>query len=246
MSAYVSTAIAAGVGLLAMTAPSEAEVVYTPAHTNIPVNNNGFVPLDLNHDGVVDFAFWNLRSTYKSSGGDRSTHTVRLNLYAGCAPSGVSCRYRGNEIWGTAVGGARRLAFPLPTGFSVGANKRHFQQFPEGQGYVLNPVALMGKVNLYYEYDGSFTGSSNSGSWRSAKDRYVGLQFAIGGQVHYGWARLTVDISGRNGIVATLTGYAYETIPGKPIMTNGPTLKPATLGHLAQGAAGISAWRKRK
>jgi hypothetical protein len=53
-------------------------------------------------------------------------------------------------------------------------------------------------------------------------------------------------------IEATLTGYAYETIPNKPIIagkTKGPdviTLEPATLGHLAQGASGISAWREQK
>ena len=49
-----------------------------------------------------------------------------------------------------------------------------------------------------------------------------------------------------------LTGYAYETVPNKPIITGkttGPdviTLDPATLGHLAQGASGISAWREKK
>ena len=42
-------------------------------------------------------------------------------------------------------------------------------------------------------------------------------------------------------IAATLTGYAYETIPNKPIIagkTNGPdviTVEPTTLGSLALG-----------
>jgi hypothetical protein len=56
----------------------------------------------------------------------------------------------------------------------------------------------------------------------------------------------------QRGIQATLTGYAYETIPNKPIITGkikGPdviTLEPATLGRLAQGASGISTWREKK
>jgi hypothetical protein len=60
------------------------------------------------------------------------------------------------------------------------------------------------------------------------------------------------SISRQNGITAVLTGYAYETIPGKPIITGktkGPdvvTLQPATLGHLATGASAIPAWRVKQ
>jgi hypothetical protein len=74
----------------------------------------------------------------------------------------------------------------------------------------------------------------------------------IDGQVHYGWARLNVARPQVGGIQATVTGYAYETIPNKPIITGKTkepdviTLKSATLGHLAQGASGISAWREKK
>jgi hypothetical protein len=56
------------------------------------------------------------------------------------------------------------------------------------------------------------------------------------------FSRLHVSLK-RGQIAATLTGYAYETIPNKPIITGetkGPdviTLDPATLGHLAVGAS---------
>jgi hypothetical protein len=66
----------------------------------------------------------------------------------------------------------------------------------------------------------------------------------IDGQFHYGWARLSVKtFSGK--ITATLIGYAYETIPNKPILTGktkGPDVitfqpgsTPTTLGRLALG-----------
>jgi len=77
------------------------------------------------------------------------------------------------------------------------------------------------------------------------------------GQVHYGWARLSVTPTEneRAEITAVLTGYAYETIPNKPIVTGktkGPdvtTLPPAklesaTLGQLARGASQIPPWRR--
>ena len=87
-------------------------------------------------------------------------------------------------------------------------------------------------------------GESNIfGSWVNVKDRYLGQKFKIHQRTHYGWARLDVE-AGRNTITATLTGYAYETIPNKPIVagkTKGKdviTVHPASLGALATGAAG--------
>jgi hypothetical protein len=75
----------------------------------------------------------------------------------------------------------------------------------------------------------------------------LGLQFVITGKSHYGWARLnescTVRAPRGKGIKALLTGYAYETIPNKPIVTGktkGPdviTLEPGSLGALAAGAS---------
>jgi hypothetical protein len=81
------------------------------------------------------------------------------------------------------------------------------------------------------------------GYWYNAGDRYLGLKFKIGGKTHYGWARLTV--TGKYGTIkATLTGYAYETIPSKAIITGKTkgsdviTLQPGSLGRLAQGSDG--------
>jgi hypothetical protein len=84
------------------------------------------------------------------------------------------------------------------------------------------------------------------GSWINVKNRYLGIRFKIKGEIHYGWARLTVQVQRPLTITAILTGYAYETIPNKPIITGktkGPdviTVQPGTLGHLAAG------WRSGK
>ena len=43
---------------------------------------------------------------------------------------------------------------------------------------------------------------------------YLGLKFTIRGKIHFGWARVKVDTQ-QKPFSATLTGYAYETIPGK-------------------------------
>lgn len=82
--------------------------------------------------------------------------------------------------------------------------------------------------------------------WYNVQHKYVGLEFQIDGKTHYGWARLNVIVEHPPGpleIEATLTGYAYETIPYKRIIageTSGPdvvTVQTGSLGDLAAGAA---------
>ena len=107
----------------------------------------------------------------------------------------------------------------------------------------------------------SHTGTSRIyGLWRNVANRYLGLKFKINGKTHYGWARLSVKASKMPyEITAVLTGYAYETIPGKAIIAgatkgsddaepaasiNMPA--PAALGALAMGAPGLSIWRREE
>jgi hypothetical protein len=245
LSAYANAALASGVSLLAITASSEAKVIYTKAHTIIP-NSGTFVILDLNHDGVADFAF--RIDAYSARPEDGSAFSLRVTCALSHSTTSAGCLYKNNKMWGTGVLSGR-FASALRPGFKVGPNKSHFQQPTR---------AVLGGLMARYFFGGDSSGGYNGtgGQWLYTKHRYLGLEFEIGGQVHYGWARLDVTLirptlKGR-GIFATLTGYAYETIPNKPIITGkttGPdvvTLDPATLGHLAQGAPGISAWRKKK
>jgi hypothetical protein len=89
--------------------------------------------------------------------------------------------------------------------------------------------------------DGFSMTSTPIGSWVNVKNRYLGVKFKIKGKIHYGWARLSVQVQFPLTITATLTGYAYETIPDKGIIagkTKGPESSvehPATLGRLALG-----------
>jgi hypothetical protein len=233
LAAYASAAAAAGVSVAAMAAPADAKIIYTPTHTTIGLHQS--VPLDLNHDGHADFSF-------------------SYALYASFGPLALRCASRrssgcalpSNQVWGQGAASAR-FASALPAGFKVRPDKAYFQQ---GRGTFVGSMA-----GVYFGRYGST--SQSGGQWLSTKNRYLGLQFVINGQLHYGWARLTVGWALGQGINAVLTGYAYETIPNKPITTGktkGPdvitlppaTLEPLTLGHLAGGASQIPAWRREK
>jgi hypothetical protein len=47
--------------------------------------------------------------------------------------------------------------------------------------------------------------------------RRLGVKFEINGKTHFGWARMIAKVSGVK-ITATLTGYAYETVPNTTII----------------------------
>jgi hypothetical protein len=227
LSAYVGAAVAAGVSLLALGPSAEGKIVYTPANLDIPVDE-GALPLDVNHDGIADFFFSNV-----------------IGCLGGVDILMAGTKEMNNHIWGRGTGticgfGRFLFASALHAGFPVGSHKSRFQN---------GPYWLMGM------FAGSRSSSTTFGQWLYTKHRYLGLRFSINGQIHYGWARVSVGLIStglHGGIQATLTGYAYETIPNKPIITGkikGPdvvVLPPASLGHLAQGASAIPAWRGKK
>jgi hypothetical protein len=53
-------------------------------------------------------------------------------------------------------------------------------------------------------------------NWNGVTDKYLGLQFVVGGNTHYGWARLDSYAIGDSIVVKD---YAYEATPNVGIMT---------------------------
>jgi hypothetical protein len=123
-----------------------------------------------------------------------------------------------------------------------------------------------GRVMASDQWSAGASTSVKRGNWVNVSNRYLGLKFKIKGKIHYGWARLSVRAQTRQFyLLTTLTGYAYETIPNKPIIagkTEGPDdsgveqpnpaslaapiPEPATLGLLALGAPELTIWRREE
>jgi hypothetical protein len=233
LNLYALTASAAGVSLLALAQPSEAEVVYTKTHNVI--GTNGIYALDLNHDGTIDFLIQERGFIFSSSG------------YNGL---------RAKEAFGNAVEGSNGLAAALSQGARIGSGQQ-FIGSTSSRGEAMFNVACSVE-----------SGCSTAGKWRNVRNRYLGLRFLIDGKTHYGWARLSDEVQGHK-ITAVLTGYAYETIPGRAIyagQTHGEasdavqseppssiapsskspqTMQPTSLGRLALGASGVLLSRRQ-
>ena len=136
------------------------------------------------------------------------------------------------------------------------------QRGPIGPGQNFTSATSYGGVHMVDA--GSYSAHSwFFGNWANASDKYLGLKFLINGQVHYGWARLTVTGTGFGRFLTTLTGYAYEATPNRGIpagLQSGPKTQgtfdptglsnrvpqPATLGMLARGADALTLWRREE
>jgi hypothetical protein len=232
---YATAATAAGVGMLACSLPAEAKIVFTSIFVEIAPK--ALVNLDLNGDGIADFQFSN-NSSSGTSGGliRRKLHLIPQN--------------QRNAIWGGTSRG-----FPIASALAPGVVVGPKGKFQQGAKLMATAGYGFGTAGPFY---------TSYGPWREATHSYLGLRFTIGGQTHFGWARLNVASTAK-GVYAAVTGYAYETVPNKPIVTgktsgsaknrtsassnpassNGSKPASASLGLLAYGSLGLDAWRRR-
>jgi hypothetical protein len=125
-----------------------------------------------------------------------------------------------------------------------------FGAAPLREGAVIGS-ALAFAVNATCMAEKNFSSGQYTGPWLGLKDRYLGFEFYIEGQKHFGWARMTIDLFGFDHI-GRILGYAYETIPGKAIIAGDEgnsteaDYSSTTLGTLALGAPGLKVWRREE
>jgi hypothetical protein len=244
---YAIAAGAAAVGALALAQPVEAKIVYTSANVVIGYNGVSYYNLDLNHGGITDFTiYWD-----KSFAFHRHQHLGVFPAASNQVAAMKSC----------SSGFCTIKAEALYRGVKIGS----------GQAFYGSKSAIMARGQCF----GTGNHCSFGGNWLGASNRYLGLAFTIHGKTHYGWARISVHVVSRRFLSSRLTGYAYETIPGKSIIagrtnaaeadpTNGrysanpddsgasltnpipDAPQPASLGMLALGAQGVPLWRRKE
>jgi hypothetical protein len=159
-----------------------------------------------------------------------STTSALLNVW-------VSPEQIGNEIFSNGAG----YAAAIPAGVAIGSNGR------------FHPAQSLGMAN------DDFPVGNCQGPWKEAQNKYLGLRFEINGEVHFGWARLSVTCFTRGAAHVLLTGYAYETVANTPILTgqtsgtadNALLARPAdskapSLCLLALGMPGLTTWRREE
>jgi hypothetical protein len=224
--------------MLVLTQPADAKIVYTSTHHVIKYP--GSYNLDLNNDGKAEVRIFESHQSTSEQG-----QVTRL-----VAAAGASNLVKGYPLW-NSLGTRLPYASALRPGQKIGGSRTRFGYGAPAPMAVASTIALS-PPNSFAAW----------GNLPLIPYRYLGVKFQINGKTHYGWARMIVKVSGVE-ITATLTGYAYETVPDKTIVAGKMSdsaddaellkapvpaeavLEPASLGRLAQGATALTAWRKR-
>jgi hypothetical protein len=184
----------------AVTAASavNAQVVYTDIIPDTTVNTpGGAYLLDLNNDGTADFAiaYDQVPVTFNTTGGGTVVYTYDMIVAGGNNPAT-------NQIDTATVQSAGNPGFPQSdvhaNGAPIGPANLWFSGYGSGNTHFLAAAST---------YDPA---TYNWGSWTGAVDQYVALKFDIGGQTHYGWARLDVAQAANS---FTIKDYAYDATP---------------------------------
>jgi hypothetical protein len=222
---------AAAAGVALLAATQPANAEVVFTPANHRIAKNQRLNLDLNHDGIVDFYLINERLVSVTDFGDE-----------------LSVRPLGGSLTRNAVWASNRISYfaaALPVGVTVDSHA---------------PFHSTQLVMAFASHDRT-DGYLSGGAWKSARNSFLGLKFHINGEVHFGWARLTVTADAhKQEVTATLTGYAYETQADTPIVTGqtsgsakaaspvnpASASEPVMLGMLAMGAPGLSAWRREE
>jgi hypothetical protein len=118
--------------------------------------------------------------------------------YSTCVTMKVRPQNASNAVWGT-----NRSASVLGSGVKLGSRGK----FQRGHEFMARELVFESAARY-----------RSSGQWKQTTRGFLGLKFIIQGQVHFGWARLSVSATTR-GMYGAISGYAYETEPNTPITT---------------------------
>jgi hypothetical protein len=235
LNTYAVAAGAGGVALLALTTPSEAEIIYTPA--DVVIGRDASYRLDINHDGFADFAI------IEFAGRTQFRTSQFLNV-AGVEGNEINCASTFCATYNSARAFVR--------GGQIGPNERQ-HGWDAQAGMAFEELFRLGTqqygeqwVNVSAHYLGlrfKINGETHYG-WARLNVKFQG------------------GLQGQRTWKAQLTGYAYETVADKGITAGQtsetdyqelegqsdqyPPEKPvraialSTLGSLSLGYSGIA------
>jgi hypothetical protein len=234
---YALAAGAAGVSLLALAQPSEAKIVYTPAHVVI-VPGDGSYNLDLNHDGTTDV-------TISAPG--------HFGFY--CGPA-IKASFFEIPTSGNGVDGSPPT--PLRAGARIGGRKG----FYGGKGLLASAIIHKGGGSCrhggaWWNVTDRYLGVEFK---IHKKTHYGWARFTFdGGQKATLAGYAYEDIAGKSIIAGKTHGPADDSTLNLDsakahdfglgdALTNpiSNTPQPAALGMLALGAQGVPLWRRKE
>jgi hypothetical protein len=219
---YALAAGAAGVGVLALTQPVEAKIVYTPAHRVIGPDSRYL--LDLNHDGITDFTIAN---SYNCP--DTCVSIVVAKPANGTHGVEGPLSTRGHASWAYALKAGAIIGPKRPFSASALEFAISGSCHPAGSHWC--------NLKRYLGLSFKIHGKTHYGWARISMGSASGRLKAV----LLGYAYETIP---GKAIIAGATSGPNDGEPTASFTM--PTPEPASLGALAMGAPGLSIWRRKE
>ena len=220
---YAFAASAAGIGVMGMSQPGQAKIVYTPANINV----GGPTAIDLNNDGVADFSIQefccgahSVILAVKPSVAGNQIRPNATSFFAACGFFGVPVGPGEKFTSGTSYLGLR-----MATAGSYGGESAWF----------LGPWA--NAHNRYLGFKFLINGQTHYGWARVSVPNFLdGNAVTITGYAY----ETTPQMALKEGIVSG------PVKAGESADLLAPVEDRASLGALAMGAPGVSIWRREE
>lgn len=174
---------------LAGIAEANGQIVYTDVNPDYAGGNNISYMIDLDNNGVNDFTIRQEHSYYNWYGYIYSYNYLYMDPLVA-----------GNYIVGSIGGTSNQFAYP----FALSSN-----------------VTISSGMTGWYNngYNSGFTSlnwNGGFGNFIGVTDKFIGVQFKIGTNTHYGWIRMDVSV---NPTSWTIKDFAYNATPDATITT---------------------------
>lgn len=199
------------------TISANAQISYTDIIPNMTVNiNNGFYQLDLNNDGIADFKI----NYYK---------TLVTTLCNGLPAPNLDLLISITPLGANEVGASLFYTSPRPSALSFNAPIDSSSSIWQNTGIQMLSQKQWMCVTTPFPMGVAMWQDPSSGFWSSTSasvNKYLPLRLHAGSQLYYGWIHLNVA-----SLTAGFTAYdyAYNTIPGQPILAGETSCVPPTV-----------------
>lgn len=180
----------------AIATDASAQIVYTNITDTTLVNNGDFFDISLNNDGIMEVRL--LMTKYTSS---YYSASFRLNM-AEVQPLNSADVNMSFSVTSTYSS----------TSFGIAMALNNNQAINNSLNTWSNTSAYVGGYAYINNSTSTFT--TSIGQFPGAGDKYLGVKFTVGTNVHYGWVRL--DMSALSDSL-TIKDYAYHSTPNTPI-----------------------------
>ncbi|MAY83888.1 MAG: hypothetical protein CMP59_07100 [Flavobacteriales bacterium] len=183
-----------------LAADASAQVIYTNINDTTLVNNGDFFDIDFNSDGINDATISLINSNYTTSFYSLS---IYVNIKAASMVGSSSAEINTNFYSGTSssVSVYEVAAFNNNQAINNSANTWYSYGYVGGDAYI--------RVGTYS------TSSAQIGQFPGQGQKFAGVRFFIGNNLHYGWVRL--DMAATYDSV-TVFDFAYDTTANTPIL----------------------------